>query len=120
LPLLSREPPVTMTLPSGSTVDVAQCRWCFIGSVASTTGVSVPPVMSTVKPARAPSGPPPLAHQPPPTWRILPGRYMVAVDVAPTGLPSSSWSATSAGRVPRRVTSPSPEGSSSYIWVPVS
>ena len=59
--------------------------------------------MSTVKPARAPSGPPPLPHQPPPTCRILPGRYIVAVEVAPTGLPSAPWLAMPAGRVPRSV-----------------
>src|SRR5688500_8054126 len=78
--------------------------------------------MSTVNPARAPSGPPPLPHQPPPTCRILPGRYIVAVEVAPTGLPLAPWLEMSVGRVPRSVSWPSPSlppGSSSYICVPV-
>src|SRR5688572_22120764 len=107
-----------MTLPSGMTVEVAQWRWYFIGSVGAITGAAVPPgvVRSTVKPARAPAGPPPLAHQPPPTCRILPGRYIVAVDVAPTGLPRLPWLATAGGTAPRRVIAPVPpfpSGSSS-------
>src|SRR5689334_9169157 len=110
-----------MTLPSGMTTEDAQCRPYFIGCVAVTTGVAVPPVMSTVKPARAPAGPPPLAHQPPPTCRILPGRYIVAVEVAPTGLPRSPWLPEPSPRVPRSVIEPAPSsavGSSSDIWVP--
>ncbi len=101
------------------TVDVAQCRAYFIGWVAATTGLAVPPVMSTVMPARAPAGPPPLDHVPPPTWRILPGRYIVAVEVAPTGLPRAPWLPVPAPRVPRSVIAPSPDGSSSNICVPV-
>src|SRR5688572_17393739 len=103
LPLFSRLPPVTSTLPSGRRVEVAQWRWYFIGWVAVMTGLAVPPVISTMKPARAPSGPPPLPHQPPPTCRILPGRYIVAVDVAPTGLPLAPWLAMLLGSVPRSV-----------------
>ena len=118
LPLFSREPPVTMTLPSGITVEVGQCRAYFIGWVAATTGVAVPPLMSTVRPARAPAGPPPLDQVPPPTWRILPGRYIVAVDVAPTGLPRLPWLPVPAPRVPRIWIEPSPAGSSSNICVP--
>src|SRR3954469_14702575 len=76
-----------------------------MGVVAFTTGL-VPPVMSTVKPAREPAGPPPLAHQPPPTWRILPGRYMTAVDVAPTGFPLAPWLAMLLGKVWASVIAP--------------
>ena len=108
-----------MTLPSGITVEVGQWRAYFIGAMLVTTGFAVPPVMSTVKPARAPAGPPPLDQVPPPTCMIWPGRYIVAVEVAPTGLPRPPWLADAAGSVPRSVSAPSPDGSSSNICVPL-
>src|SRR5688572_18110000 len=75
--------------------------------------------MSTVKPPRAPAVPPPLATPPPPTWRIRPGRYMTAVEVAPSGMPRLPWLAEAAGTVPRRVSVPAPAGLSSYICEPL-
>lgn len=76
-----------------------------IGATGVTTGV--PDVMSMIA-ADASAGPPmALLSPPPPTCRIRPGAYIMALDVAPPRQPS--------GRSPWNAMPPSPDASSVNI-----
>ena len=76
-------PPLTSTSPLGSKVAFDQCLLEFIGAALDTTGL--PLVTSTIVAALLPIVwvSVKLSNAPPPTWRILPGAYITAVELAP-------------------------------------
>ena len=73
---------MTRTSPLASTVAVLQCRGKVIGAVSVITGAG--PVMSRSVAARLAANRRSRSDEPPPpTFRILPGWYITAVEVAP-------------------------------------